>query len=155
MLCSMPKSQLDTRAIPTRKYVLRLEDTKEQRVVGEIPKRWTAWWFQTFGLCSLINIWIYGMSSFPLTKSIIFKMGTLHHQPVKLIDMMSKPNDDPWRSWWIDSHRIGWWEDWNRKALTMVSGSDFPWLRKWICGKDATLNPNGPIQGAHLTGVDE
>ena len=37
----------------------------------------SGWWFQTFGLCSII----YGMSSFPLTV-IFFKMGTLHHQPV-------------------------------------------------------------------------
>ena len=38
---------------------------------------WSAWWFQIFFMFHFI----YGMSSFPLTNSIIFQRGW-HHQPV-------------------------------------------------------------------------
>jgi len=34
----------------------------------------SGWWFQTFGLFSII---LYGMSSFPLTNSIIFQDGEI------------------------------------------------------------------------------
>ena len=51
----------------------------------------SGWWFQTWFLFS-----IYGMSSFPLTNSIIFKTGTLHHQ-YDLYDVIQKMHS--WVMW--------------------------------------------------------
>ena len=87
----------------------------------------TGWWFQTFFMFHFI----YGMSSFPLTNSIIFQVG---QPPTRRTGKHSsnQPQKKISTTWWLLSSMSSFWARWLLRPGAHIFLQRFVGVRPWV-----------------------